>query len=434
MKLRCFVPSLPLGCARVYVRVDWNIPLGDGLAEEDSLKLTRSYALLEQLRQAQAVTLVLTHLGRPKKREAKYSTKPLAKLVAKHSGLPIQYLNTDLSTEKGRAAFARDIDQFQPGDIVLLENVRFQKGEETGSAELLHAYAIHADAFINDAFASCHRTHVSVTGLAGALPSYAGPSLCTEIDALSRLLKKPKKPYLAVIGGAKLTTKIPVLQTLLKTADTVLVGGAMAHAFFAAQKQPIGKSFIERGAIPAARTLLKNKRLVLPTDVVVTSGKPAVGARLRAVSLTDIKKTDTIVDIGPATMRDWASRIKKAKTVVWNGPVGMAEVPAFAHGSLIVGAAIAARAKGPSYGVAGGGDTLPVVQRTGMQEWFDFISTGGGAMLEFLASGGELPGVSVLSGSQQKKLCPPFPSSAEERGISCAPILFPNKTTRKKKG
>lgn len=440
MKPRCYDSKIPVGCLRVYVRVDWNIPLQNGLGAEDSLKLSRSYPLLKQLQQAGAITFVLTHLGRPKKREAAFSTKPLAKIVSAHSGLPIQWLDTDLSSKSGKETFVREIDRFQPGDIVLLENVRFQKGEETNDVALVKAYADHADVFINDAFASCHRNHATVTGLAKALPSFAGPALCQEIAALLPLVPdgvKVRRPYIAVIGGAKLSTKIPVLKALLGHADKVLVGGAMAHAFFAAKNITIGKSYIEKEGIAMAKKIIKNSKLLLPIDVLVAKKpqQPKPGEHPRAVKLKEIGKTDYIVDIGPETMRAWAAEINKAKTVVWNGPLGMTEVPAFSYGSLMIGRAIAARAKGKAYGVAGGGDTLPVLQRTGMQEWFDFISTGGGAMMEFFISAGKLPGILPLMGAQKKRV-PKLPRSPSiERGISCSPldrVIIPAPKRRKK--
>ena len=405
----------------MYVRVDWNIPLHAGMSMEESLKLTRSYPLLEQLRASGAITLLLTHRGRPRGRVASLSTKPLAALVSKHSGLSVQYLNTDLSSAKGRVRYERDLDQFLPGDVVLLENVRFQKGEETCAASLVKAYAEHADAFINDAFASSHRPHATVTGLARALPSFAGPALCAEVDALSTVVKNGKhhRPFVAVIGGAKLTTKLPLIRSLLTTADKVLVGGAMAHPFLAAKRIPIGTSYLEKGSTAPARALMNHKRLMLPVDVVL-QGKRA--ARPRAVSIRTVGRTDTIMDIGPETMRVWAAEIRNAKMIVWNGPMGKAEESAYAHGSLLIGRAIAARSQGKAFGVAGGGDTLPVVAQTGMQEWFDFVSTGGGAMLEYLASRGRLPGLAVLQGKDKHRLSPlPLADHRHEKGISCAP-------------
>lgn len=425
--LRALPEGLDLGCYRVYVRVDWNIPLQDGLGVESSLKLTRSFPLLKQLHSQGAITFILTHLGRPKGRDKTCSTKPLAAVASAHLGLPVRHLDVDLDSATGREQFTKNIDRFEPGDIVLLENVRFQSGEEKNDKALIREYAAHADLFINNAFASCHRPHASVAGLAKAMPSFAGPGLIEEVNALTPLLKSPKRPYVAIIGGAKLSTKLPVIKALLKKADTVMVGGAMAHAFFKAKKLPIGKSYIEEEGVTLAKKL-RDKKLLLPEDAVVAK-KVAIGQRPIARGLHEVKTTEAIVDIGPRTMRAWADIIRKAKTVVWNGPVGVSEIPAFAHGSLLMGSAIASHAKGSAYGVAGGGDTIPVVARTGMQEWFDFVSTGGGAMLEFLAEDGKLPGLKALQGVQSLKM-PPRHAHTSEQGMSCAPDL---PLTKKKK-
>jgi phosphoglycerate kinase len=419
MNLRTLKPSKSIGCARVYVRVDWNIPLNGQFGEEESLKLTRSYPLLESLRKVGAITFVLTHLGRPKGRDPKYSTKPLAAIVKAHSGLPVLFLEVDLSNQRGRERFTRDVDLFEPGDIVLLQNVRFQPGEESNDPKLVKAYAERADVFINDAFASSHRNHASVVGLAKALPSFAGPSVIEEVNGVGRLLQRPRKPYYAFIGGVKLSTKLSVIQALLGAADRVYVGGAMASAFFAAKRMQIGKSYVEKEAIGLARKIMKHRKLVLPTDVLVAL-KIANGIHPRAVKLKEVKKTDIIVDIGTDTMKQWAADVRKAKTIVWNGPVGVTEYPAFSHGSLVLGRAIAARSKGKTYGVVGGGDTLPIVAKTGMQDYIDFISTGGGAMLEFLTLRGRLPGLVALSGSQKKKV-PKIIHSKNEHSVNCGP-------------
>ncbi len=425
--LRALPDGLDLGCYRVYVRVDWNIPLNNGLGVEASLKLTRSLPLLQQLHEQGAITFVLTHLGRPKGRDKKLSTKPLASVVAAHLGLPVRYLDVDLSSPAGRERFAKDVDRFEPGDVVLLENVRFQPGEETADKALIQEYASHADLFINNAFASCHRAHVSVTGLAKAMPSFAGPALVEEVGALTPLLKSPRRPYAAIIGGAKLSTKLPVIKTLLKKADKVMVGGAMAHAFFKAKNIPIGKSYIEEEGVKLAKKV-RDKKLLVPEDVVVAK-KVAIGQKPVARGLKEVGASESIVDIGPRTMQNWSEIIRTAKTIVWNGPVGVTEIPAFAHGSLVIGSAIASHAKSKAYGVAGGGDTIPVVARTGTQEWFDFVSTGGGAMLEFLAEDGKLPGLKALQGTQSLKV-PPRHAHNLEQGMSCAPDL---PTAKKKK-
>lgn len=397
MKLRTLTINKRDGCARAYVRVDWNIPLSGKPGHGELLKVERSVPLLESLRKNGVIAIILTHLGRPKGRDEWYSTQRLAEIVRDFTGLPIKYLDAELSTERGREEFAKRLDRFVPGDLVLLENVRFQPGEEDCEAGLVSAYAEHADIFINDAFASCHRNHASVTGLAKALPSYAGPSLLKEVTMLEPLIKRPKHPYYAFIGGAKLSTKVPVIEKLLRVADKVFIGGAMAHPFFAAKRIRIGKSLLDKQEVPAAKKLLKNKKLVLPTDVCV-AGKLDKNAKPQCLPVSRIKASDMIGDVGTETMRDWAEEVRMARTIVWNGPVGVTELAAFSHGSLVLGRAVASRSKGKAYGVAGGGDTLPVLERTDMSEWFDWISTGGGAMLEFIAQGGALPGLKALQG------------------------------------
>ncbi len=400
MKLPIIPSKMALKNKRIFLRVDWNVPMIGGSAE-DSLKLTRSIKTVQALAKRKAVILVATHLGRPKKRDPKLSTKQLAHLVLIRYGVDLVFLGEDLSTIGGRTSALKIINAAKPGSIFLLENVRFYQGEEKNTLKLAKAFASLADIFVNDAFASSHRAHASVVGVAKVLPHYAGPTLVEEVRALEKLLMKPKRPYVAVIGGAKLSTKLPVLKTFLSIADVVCVGGAMAHPFFVAQKKRIGKSYIEKEGIPLARKLLKNPKLRLPVDAVVAT-KIAPGVHVRATAIDGLKQTEAIGDIGPETMRAWAQEIKRAKTIVWNGPLGVADIPAFSHGSLLVARVIAARSKGPAYGVVGGGDTLPIVLATGMSEWFDHISTGGGAMVEFIATKGKLPGLVVLERTQLK--------------------------------
>lgn len=395
MKLSVLPPKKSLRGKRIFLRVDWNVPL-DGLEAEDSLKISRSVATVKDLAARGAIVLVATHLGRPKGRELKLSTKHLVRLLEKEYKLPVEFLPEELDDVQGLSKALSAIRKAHAGSVFLLENVRFYSGEETNAPKLAKAYASLADVFVNDAFASCHRSHASVVGVAKLLPVIAGPTLMQEVEALERLITKPKKPFVAVIGGVKVTTKIGVLEALAKIADRVCVGGAMATAFFAAKKQEIGTSIVEQEGISIARKLLKYKNIVLPTDAVVAKHIEQ-GTKARTVTLSDMKKTDAIGDIGPETMRAWSAEIKTAQTIVWNGPVGIAEIPTFSHGSLVLGRAIAARSKGAAYGVVGGGDTLPVMLQTGMGEWVDHLSTGGGAMLEFIAKKGKLPGLIALS-------------------------------------
>lgn len=377
------------------VRVDWNVPI-KGKTVTECEKIERTVPLIRELRKRGAVTILMTHLGRPKGRDKSCSTKILAPFVEGCSGVEVQYLDADLSTATGAKALKDRVASFEPGDVVLLENVRFQPGEEEGKVQLAKRYAACADLFVNDAFASCHRVHVSVVGIARELPAYAGPALEAEVSALTKLLSKPKRPYYAFIGGSKLSTKIEVIDRLITIADKVFIGGAMAHVFFAAQNIPIGASYIEAEGIKLAKKFLKKtKKIVLPIDVVVAK-KIAPDVHPHVVEVGKIGAKEMIGDIGPETSQAWSAEIKKASTIIWNGPVGVIEIPAFSHGSLVLVQSMASRGKGKAFCVVGGGDTLPVVEQSGMAEHIDHVSTGGGAMLEFIALNGKLPGLKPL--------------------------------------
>jgi phosphoglycerate kinase len=395
MKLRTLPASVSLRGKRVFLRVDWNVPLCSRVLPEDSLKIERSLATIRGLAKRGAVVIVLTHLGRPEKRNPAFSTERLLPLLAATYKLSAAYHSARLSVAAERAALKQALAEAEPGTIHVLENVRFEAGEEKNAASLAKAYAELGDLFVNDAFASCHRAHVSVAGLAKALPSYAGPQLVEEVQALHGLLQKPKRPFVAFLGGFKLSTKIPVLKMLLGVCDRVYVGGAMAVTLAAAKGWDTGASFVEKNSLALAKTLVKKPNLLLPTHVAVADAIED-GERVRYVSLADLGKKDIVVDIAPLSLRVWAKDIKTAKTLLWNGPLGVAEIPAFAFGSRFLARAIATRAKGSAFGVAGGGDTLPVLTSTRTVGWFDHVSMGGGAMLEFLALKGKLPGLLPL--------------------------------------
>ncbi|MBD3281595.1 phosphoglycerate kinase [Candidatus Uhrbacteria bacterium] len=386
---------------KVLLRVDWNIPLHDVPTEGDLLKIERSAETIKWLKRQGAVTIVLTHLGRPKSKDDSLSTVRLLPFAEAYLEDPLMFCGEDIEAEEGLIAVKQCIDSTKNGGVVLLENVRFYAGEETNDKKLAALYASLADIFINDAFASCHRKHASVAAIAKLLPHYAGPALQEEVAAASKLLGKPKKPFVAVIGGAKLSTKLPVINSLLKKADHILIGGAMAHAFLKAKRVEVGKSYLEEGSVKLARKLIKNKRIHLPEDALAAKALKE-GASPRRASIKDISKSEKIGDIGPITMQKWSALIKNAQTILWNGPVGITELPAFSHGSMVIGYAVASRSKGKAYGVVGGGDTIPVALATGMDEWFDHISTGGGALLEFIATGGKVPGLTSLLEKQPK--------------------------------
>jgi phosphoglycerate kinase len=394
MKLRTLPSTAKLKGKRVLVRVDWNVPL-HGLAPEESLKIERSIPHLKALASRGAIVVVLTHLGRPKGRENTFSTQRLPPLLAGRYALHVSYHSARLSDKTERAELLAVLKEAKAGTIHLLENVRFESGEERNDARLAKAYAEIGQVFVNDAFASSHRKHVSVSGLAKVLPSYAGPSLIQEVSVLSMLLQKPKRPFLSFIGGLKLSTKMPVLEALLKICDRVAIGGAMATTFAAAQKQKTGKSFVEKASIPLAKKFLANNKLLLPVDVMVTQ-KISIGAKEKRVDADAIGKDDIVVDAGMKTLAAWGREIRQAQTILWNGPVGITEVFAFGSGSRFLARAIGARAKGSAFGVAGGGDTLPVLVDTKTLANFDHVSMGGGAMLEFLVLKGKLPGLIPL--------------------------------------
>jgi len=385
----------PLRGKRVLLRLDWNVPVKGMPSKEDLAKIQASTATVHDLRKKGAVVIILTHLGRPKKREKELSTARLLPLAEAYLEEPLMFCGEDIMTTEGWRMVNDALRAAKPGELFLMENVRFYAGEEKNDPKLAQAYASLGHYFVNDAFASCHRAHVSVAGIANFLPHFAGPQLVKEVQAAERLINKPKKPFIAVVGGAKLSTKMPVIQSLLKVADKILIGGAMAHPFFVAKRLNIGKSFMEKEGVKYAKAIIKNPKIILPTDVLVAK-KIDKQARPHVVPVNAVKANEAIGDIGTATMREWSEILKKAQTILWNGPLGVADIPAFSHGSLVIGRTIASRSKGKAYGLVGGGDTVPVALATGMSEWFDHISMGGGALLEFIENKGKLPGIEAL--------------------------------------
>lgn len=394
-ELPVLTSRVPLRNKRVILRLDWNISVQGTPSKEDLAKIEASAPTVHYLQKHGAIVIILTHLGRPKKKEKEFSTARLLPMAEAYLDHPLMFCGEDIATPQGLIMVKHALDAASPGDLFLMENVRFYPGEEKNDRKLSQAYASLGNYFVNDAFASSHRAHVSVAGIADYLPHFAGAELVKEIEAANHLIEKAKKPFVAIVGGAKLSTKLPLVQALLKQADHVLIGGAMAHPFFAAKQIKIGKSLIEKESLKYARALIRNKKIVLPTDVLVAS-KLDKSAQPHVALVNKIKPTEVIGDIGTATMRDWATIIKKAQTILWNGPVGVAELPAFSHGSLLVGRLIASRSRGKAYGLVGGGDTVPVALQTGMSEWFDHVSMGGGALLEFIEKRGRLPGIEAL--------------------------------------
>ncbi len=380
------------------MRVDWNIPLNGAFRPEDMLKVTRSMAMIEVLRERGAILILMTHLGRPTKRDRHLSTARLLPVLQKRYGLHVKHHSAMVSKVAEREALKEALSESKPGEVHLLENVRFEAGEDDCDKDLVKAYAELGELFVNEAFASSHRKHASVFGIAKALPSYAGTGLVEEVKALSALLASPKKPFYAMVAGGKLSTKIPVLKLLLKICDRVFVGGAMATVFQVARGISVGSSPYEKEAVPEAKALYAKyaKQLVFPSDVMcVTSlAKPS---SLSQVPLDAIPKGCISVDAGTKTLKEWAGLLCEAKTIMWNGPLGVIEVHEYGFGTRFMAKALAqCMRKHKALVVVGGGDTLPSILETKTEDKLGHVSCGGGAMLEFLTLKGKLPGIVPL--------------------------------------
>lgn len=390
MSLRVLPKSLQLSGKRVFLRVDWNIPLGTRIDAESAMKIERSKQTIDELVKRGAIVIACTHLGRPQAKVESLSTKHLLSPLKRILGHAFHYHETPLTNGAKRKQLAKQFAASAPGTLHLLENIRFYKGEELNDRAFAKSLGELADIYINDAFAACHRKHASVVGITKFLPSYAGLALTQEVQAL-QVVHAPKHPYMAIIGGKKLSTKLPLIKTLLETCDAVFVGGALAHPFFEATGLSIGASYTESDVPRGIKALAKHERLRLPIDVVVTSG-----SSVRVCMVDDIADSESIVDIGPATTRAWMQEWRSAKTMVWNGPLGHVE---HTHGALASHACAQFLAHMPPQAyvtVCGGGDTIPVLAKTHTIEQFTTVSTGGGAMLEYMIAGDTLPGLAVL--------------------------------------
>jgi phosphoglycerate kinase len=365
---------------RVFVRVDFNVPLKDGVIGDDA-RIRAALPTLEELRRRGARLLLAAHLGRPKGRDLDLSLAPVAARLTELLGADV--------------ALAGDLDTVPDGDVVMLENVRFEAGETKDDPELAARYAALADAYVNDAFGAAHRAHASTHAIAKLLPSAAGLLLQREVETLQGILADPRRPLVAIVGGAKVTDKIGVLEAFLGKADTILIGGAMQFPFFKAQGHEVAKSLCEQeGVEPAERVLAAaaDGQLRLPVDIVCGEAFDA------STPVTDVDGVDVPdglmgLDVGPKTAAAYAEVIKGAGTVFWNGPMGAFELAPFAAGTRAVAEAVA-EAGGTT--VVGGGDSAAALRQFGLEDQVTHLSTGGGASLE-LIEGKTLPGVEVLS-------------------------------------
>lgn len=373
---------------RVLVREDLNVPLKDGAVTDDT-RLEAAIPTLKDLSGRGARVIVTSHLGRPKgKPDPAFSLRPVAARLGVLMGAEVLFAE-DCVGEPARAA----VGKLENGQVLILENVRFHPEEEENDSEFARRLAGLGQIFVNDAFGSSHRAHASVVGVAEYLPAYAGLLMLAELEALHRALDEPRRPLVAIVGGAKISSKAGVLRFLLPKVDRLLIGGAMANTFLKAEGLEVGSSLVEDEALPEAREVAAagGDKLLLPQDgVCARKMEPAQETRVFRVG--EVEKGWMILDVGPETADAFEDAVKGAGTVVWNGPVGVFEIPEFAEGTRRLGQAVAASG---AYSLLGGGDTAAAVEQLGLAGRFSHVSTGGGATLEYM-EGKELPGIAIL--------------------------------------
>ncbi|HEY0439717.1 MAG TPA: phosphoglycerate kinase [Xanthobacteraceae bacterium] len=379
---------------RVLVRVDLNVPMDNGKVS-DPTRIERVAPTITEIADKRGKVILLAHFGRPKGRDPKDSLKPVAAEVARVLGRPVGFADDCIGDAAERAVAA-----MQPGDILCLENTRFHKEEEKNEPAFVAALAKLGDLYVNDAFSAAHRAHASTEGLARVLPAYAGRTMQAELEALGRALDHPEKPVAAVVGGAKVSTKLELLGNLIAKVDALIIGGGMANTFLAAQGKAVGKSLCEHELAGTAREILAKAKargcaIVLPVDVVVAKTF-AANAPSRVVDADQVGADEMILDIGPRAVEHVCSVLARAKTLVWNGPFGAFELEPFDNGTVEVAEAAAELTEaGKLVSVAGGGDTVAALNAAGVADRFSYVSTAGGAFLEWL-EGKPLPGVEAL--------------------------------------
>ncbi|MBK7257349.1 MAG: phosphoglycerate kinase [Ignavibacteriae bacterium] len=390
------IDDIALAGKKVLVRVDFNVPMTPDLKVSDDKRIVESLPTITKLLSSGAAVILMSHLGRPKgKPTPEFSLKPVAQHLA-------TLLKTDVKFAEdcvGRPARAA-VDALQPGQVLLLENLRFHAEEEKNVEAFAKELASLGDVYVNDAFGTAHRAHASTEGITHFLtPSVAGYLMQKEIEYLGRAVADPARPYMAILGGAKISGKIDVIQNLMPKVDALVIGGGMAFTFFAAQGLEVGDSLVEQEKLGLAKEILetaksKNKRLILPVDCVIAD-KFDNDAKRRIVPVHQIPAGWRGLDIGPETVKVISMELRRAKTIVWNGPMGVFEMPNFANGTLEIAKLLAEVTKNGAVTIVGGGDSAAAIAQAGFETAVSHVSTGGGASLEFL-EGKNLPGLAAL--------------------------------------
>lgn len=390
------IDDYDLNGKKVLVRVDFNVPQeknGSGRITDDS-RIVAALPTIEALLKKNATVILMSHLGRPKGADPALTLKPVAELLAKLLKKPVAFFPSASVVDD---EVKKHVAAMKSGEVCLLENTRYVAGETKNDPEFAVQLASLADLFVNDAFATCHRAHSSNVGVAALLPSALGFLVQKEVEIMGKALSDPKRPFVAILGGAKVSDKIGVIENLLNKVDTILIGGGMAYTFLKALGKEIGTSLLEADKIDLAKELLhraeeKGVRVELPVDGVVADAvKP--GQTTEVVSIDAIPKDKMSLDIGPKTAERYVKIIESAQTVVWNGPMGVFEIPEFANGTIALAKAMANCA---GVTIIGGGDSAAAVEQAGLKDKMTHVSTGGGASLEFL-EGKKLPGIAAIS-------------------------------------
>jgi phosphoglycerate kinase len=379
---------------RVLMRVDLNVPVENGVVS-DSTRIERVAPAITEIADKGGKVILLSHFGRPKGCDPKQSLKPVAAEVSRIIKRPVKFADDCIGEIAEQAVAA-----MKPGDILCLENTRFHAGEEKNDPAFVSALAKLGDIWVNDAFSAAHRAHASTEGLGHKLPAYAGRTMQAELEALANALENPQRPLTAIVGGAKVSTKLDLLGNLLDKVNALIIGGAMANTFLLAQGKNVGKSLAEPDLVPTAREIMdkaksEKREIILPVDVV-TAPKLEANASSRVLDADKVGGADMILDIGPRSVEQVVSVLARAKTLVWNGPFGAFEVEPFDNGTVEVAEAAAELTEaGKLVSVAGGGDTVAALNVAGVADRLTYVSAAGGAFLEWL-EGKRLPGVEVL--------------------------------------